>query len=64
MSRKIGKGEITEYKCLSCKTEISEEDIIERRYTQSHPYGEGHACEDVCELYCPVCDSGRIQIIF
>ena len=64
MSRKIGKGEITEYKCLNCDSEIAEEDIVTECYTQSHPYGEGYACEDVCELSCPVCGSGRIRIIF
>jgi Zn finger protein HypA/HybF involved in hydrogenase expression len=64
MSRKIGKGVITRYKCNDCDSVISEEDIILDKYTQLQPCGEEYVRENVCEVYCPHCDSMNVEVIF
>ena len=64
MSRKIGKGVITRYKCNDCDSVIAEEDMVLNKYTQLQPYGEEYVKEKVCEAYCPFCDSTSVEVIF
>jgi len=64
LSRKIGKGVITRYICNDCASDISEEEIVLDNYTQLQPYGEEYVEEEICEAYCPFCDSTNIEIIF
>ncbi len=53
-----------QFKCLDCDSIVVNEELVFTCDTESRPYGEGFATEDVSECFCPYCNGTEIELIF